>query len=205
VIGKVFDDTNRNGLQDGDEPGIARVRLVTARGLAATTDAYGRFHITCAITPREGRGSNFVVKLDDRTLPTGYRISTPPVQIQRATRGKALEFNFGASIYRVVGLDLSDPVFEPDSTSVREIWKPRIELLLDVLRRAPAVLRLTYLADLEDPRLVDRRVGAMKKELVSLWASQDGGYPLVIEHEVFWRRGAAANAADRRRHEEEKP
>ena len=74
VIGKVFDDVNRNGLQDGDEPGLPGVRLATARGLLATTDRFGRFHITCAVTPREGRGSNFVLKLDDRTLPSGYRV-----------------------------------------------------------------------------------------------------------------------------------
>ena len=76
VIGKVFDDANRNGLQDDGEPGIPGVRLATARGLLATTDQFGRFHITCAITPHEGRGSNFVLKLDDRTLPSGFRGST---------------------------------------------------------------------------------------------------------------------------------
>ena len=76
VLGKVYDDANRNGTQDFDEAGIPGVRLATARGLLATTDQYGRFHITCAITPREGRGSNFVLKLDDRTLPTGFRGST---------------------------------------------------------------------------------------------------------------------------------
>src|SRR5262249_29678360 len=69
VIGKVFDDVNRNGVQDDGETGLAGVRLVTDRGLQATTDRYGRYHITCAITPNESRGSNFVLKLDDRTLP----------------------------------------------------------------------------------------------------------------------------------------
>ncbi|MHC4992925.1 MAG: SdrD B-like domain-containing protein, partial [Planctomycetota bacterium] len=64
VIGKVFDDANRDGFQDPEEAGLPGVRLVTARGLAATTDQYGRFHITCAITPHEGRGSNFILKLD---------------------------------------------------------------------------------------------------------------------------------------------
>ena len=73
VIGKVFDDANRNGLQDEGERGIPQVRLATARGLLATTDQFGRFHITCAITPHEGRGTNFVLKLDDRTLPSGFR------------------------------------------------------------------------------------------------------------------------------------
>ncbi len=115
VIGKVFDDANRNGLQDEGERGIPQVRVATARGLLATTDQFGRFHITCALTPREDRGSNFVLKLDDRTLPSGYRASTQNLQVQRATRGKALEFNFGASIHRVIGLDLADAVFEPGS------------------------------------------------------------------------------------------
>jgi len=205
VIGKVFDDANRNGLQDGGEQGIAGVRLATARGLIATTDQYGRFHITCAITPREGRGSNFVVKLDDRTLPSGYRASISPMQIQRATRGKALEFNFGASIHRVVGLDISDPVFQPDSIELRDLWQPRINLLLDELRRAPAVLRLTYLADLEEPRLVDQRVAATKKQLKTLWNSQEEPFPLVIEHEVFWRRGAPTTGAERRARGEKQP
>jgi hypothetical protein len=84
------------------------VRVVTARGLAATTDQFGRYHITCAITPNENRGSNFVLKLDDRTLPSGFRLSTDQLQIQRATRGKdsASEFRRNDSpsnLHRSVG------------------------------------------------------------------------------------------------------
>src|SRR5215469_16608385 len=97
VIGKVFDDVNGNGRQDLGEKGLPGVRVLTTRGLAAITDEFGRFHITCAITPLEGRGSNFALKLDDRTLPSGYRPTTPAVLVERATRGKALRFEFGAS------------------------------------------------------------------------------------------------------------
>ena len=94
VTGKVFNDTNRNGRQDGNEPGLPGVRVVTPGGLGATTDQFGRYHITCAITPNESRGSNFMLKLDDRTLPSGFRMSTDPVQVQRATRGKNLTAQF---------------------------------------------------------------------------------------------------------------
>jgi hypothetical protein len=87
VLGKVFDDANRNGQQDSGEAGVPGVRLVTTNGLAATTDGYGRYHITCAVVPHESRGSNFVLKLDDRSLPTGFRASTQTLQIERATRG----------------------------------------------------------------------------------------------------------------------
>src|SRR4030095_15570456 len=38
VTGKVFDDANRNGHQDPGEKGLPGVRVVSARGLAATTD-----------------------------------------------------------------------------------------------------------------------------------------------------------------------
>jgi uncharacterized repeat protein (TIGR01451 family) len=200
VLGKVFDDTNRNGLQDDGEAGIGGVRLATARGLLATTDQYGRFHITCAITPREGRGSNFVLKLDDRTLPSGYRGSTELLQIKRATPGKALEFNFGASIHRVVGLDIADPVFEPGSIEMRSIWRPRVEILLTELRKAPAVLRLSYLADLEEPRLVDQRLDVLREEIMDAWAAHEEccSYQLEVETEVFWRRGAPPDGSERR-------
>jgi hypothetical protein len=201
VIGKVYDDANRNGLQDLGEAGIPGVRLATARGLVATTDRYGRYHIACAITPREGRGSNFVLKLDDRTLPTGFRAASNVLQVQRATRGKALELNFGASIHRVIGLDVSDPVFEPGTVEMRAIWKPRIELLLAELRHAPATLRLSYLADLEEPALVAKRVAWLEAEITNRWRAGENccAFELTIESEVFWRRGAPAEPARERR------
>ncbi|HKK51449.1 MAG TPA: OmpA family protein, partial [Myxococcota bacterium] len=188
VLGKVFDDRNRDGIQDAGENGIAGVRLMTVRGLAVTTDPEGRFHITCAVVPDETRGSNFVLKLDDRSLPSGYRMSTRQTQVQRATRGKALRFRFGASIHRVVGLDVADPVFVPGETSLRAQWRPRIERLLDELEKGRGVLRLSYVADVEASRLVDRRLEALKKLIRAAWEER-GEKPLEIETEIFWRRG----------------
>jgi uncharacterized repeat protein (TIGR01451 family) len=190
VTGKVYDDANRNKVQDSGEKGLAGVRVVTTQGLAATTDAFGRFHITCAVTPMEGRGSNFVLKLDDRTLPSGYRPSTDKVVVQRATRGKALKFDFGASIHRVVTLDVADAVFVPGTTEMRRHWQPRIGLLLGELQKAPAILRLSYLADVEDPDLVERRMQSLRKQITESWEALDCCYQLTIEPEVFWRLGA---------------
>jgi len=198
VTGKVFDDANRNGLQDAGERGLAGVRIATARGLLATTDAYGRYHITCAVTPREGRGSNLVLKLDDRTLPTGYRASTDAIKVLRATRGKAVRFNFAASIHRVIGLDLADAVFEPGTTEMRAQWRPRLQLLMTELKKAPAVLRLSYLADVEDADLVERRLNAVKSEIAQSWRELDCCYQLSIEQTVFWRLGGPPKQADLR-------
>jgi uncharacterized repeat protein (TIGR01451 family) len=199
VFGKVYNDANRNGRQDEGEEGLANVRVVTPTGLQATTDQYGRYHITCAITPNDSRGSNFVLKLDDRTLPSGFRLSTDQVQIQRATSGKALQLNFGASIHRVVSIDLLDAAFEPGKTEIREQWKPRLNTLLDELRKAPAVLRLSYVADTEDAALVKQRMDEVKRHLTEAWGgAANSGYPLTIEPEVFWRRGAPPKQSELR-------
>jgi uncharacterized repeat protein (TIGR01451 family)/fimbrial isopeptide formation D2 family protein len=198
VFGKVFDDVNRNGFQDPGEKGLPGVRVVTAQGLTAKTDQYGRFHITCAIVPNDLRGSNFVLKLDDRTLPSGYRMSTDLMQIKHATAGKALKFDFGASIYRVVAVDLSDAAFEPGSTEIRTQWKPRVDVLLGELRKAPSVLRLSYVADTEDAGLVERRLQALKRQVTEAWDADKDRYMLTIEPEVFWRRGAPPKRSDLR-------
>jgi len=194
VTGKVFNDANRNGVQDAGEGGLAGVRVLTAWGLQATTDQYGRYHITCAITPNENRGSNFVLKLDDRTLPSGFRMSTKQLMVKRVTRGKAMQFNFGASIYRVVGIDLSDAAFEPGTTKIRAQWQPRLNVLLEELRKAPSVLRLSYIADTEDAGLVEKRVQAIKRQLTESWGKTN--YALSVEDEVFWRRGAPPKRPD---------
>jgi hypothetical protein len=98
----------------------------------------------------------------------------------------------------VVAIDLSDPAFEPDSTEIRLQWRSRLDLLLGELRKAPAVLRLSYVADTEDANLVQRRLEAVKRQLSEAWETAGGGYPLTIEPEIFWRRGAPPKQPDAR-------
>lgn len=187
IIGKVFDDKNADGYPDTGEKGLGGVRIVSARGLIATTDKYGRFHITCAAIPNEDRGSNFILKLDDRTLPTGYRVTTDNPLVRRVTRGKAIKFNFGAALHRVVRLDIADGAFEPGTTEMREQWKPRIEMLLAEMRKAPSILRISYLGDAEDPAVAKARTEAVKREIAARWEQEL--YPLTVETEVYWRKG----------------
>jgi hypothetical protein len=92
-------------------------------------------------------------------------------------------------------------VFEPGVIEMREIWRPRIELLVQELRTAPAVLRLSYLADLEDPRLVEQRLDSVRAQVMNAWSAQEDCclYQLEVETEVFWRRGAPPEDAEQRR------
>ncbi|MGD8575451.1 MAG: isopeptide-forming domain-containing fimbrial protein [Thiohalophilus sp.] len=193
IIGKVFDDQNLNGYQDEGEPGLPGARVYTARGLEITADEYGRFHVTCAITPNQDRGSNFIMKLDERSLPTGYRVTTENPRVQRVTRGKIVKFNFGATIHRVVKLDMADAVFEPGSAKMRPQWIPRLDLLVGQLRKAASVLRLSYLAENEDDGLVEDRLDAVKQMVEERWEEP---YKLRIETEVFWRGGGPDERGD---------
>ena len=189
LIGKVFDDANLNGYQDEGEAGLPGVRVVTARGLIVTADKFGRFHITCAVVPDPDRGSNFILKMDDRSLPSGYRLTTENPRVQRATRGKMLKFNFGAAIHKVVKLDMADAVFEPGTSEMRVQWKQRIELLMAELKKSASVLRLSYLAEAENESLVNDRLKLVQQEIAKLWKKKQGSYDLTIETEVFWRSG----------------
>jgi hypothetical protein len=96
----------------------------------------------------------------------------------------------------VVGIDLSDAVFEPGTTAIRAQWQPRINLLLEELRKAPAVLRLSYVADTEDAALVERRVEAVRRQLTEAWGPAKDSYVLTIEPEVFWRLGGPPKRPD---------
>jgi len=81
-------------------------------------------------------------------------------------------------------------VFEPGTTEIRVQWQPRIDVLLAELRKSPAVLRLSYVADTEEAALVKKRVEAVQRQLTEDWNAAKPSYRLTIEPEIFWRRGA---------------
>lgn len=97
LIGKVFEDGNYNGYQDEGEPGVPGARLATVNGQLITTDEHGRYHIACAAVPNSRIGSNYVLKLDPRSLPLGWDVTTGNPRSIRLTRGKFGELNFGVA------------------------------------------------------------------------------------------------------------
>ena len=181
VIGRVFDDKNRNGYADDGEPGLPGVRVATVKGLLVTTDPFGRFHVACADIPDAASGSNFIMKLDSRTLPTGYRLTTENPRDVRLTRGKVTKLNFGASIGRVVRLDVKDEAFIAGSTELAPQWASGIEELMATLGSEPSTLRLTYFAGAEGRTLANRRTAALKKLIALRWNKHGAAYDLPVE------------------------
>jgi len=190
IIGKVYDDANTNGYQDRGEQPLPAVRLATARGLLVTTDDNGRYHITCAVVPNEERGSNFIIKLDERSLPSGYRVTTENPRVIRATRGKLAKANFGAAIHRVVRLDLMNGAFvNDDGLELNHEWFNELNTLISVLRGKPSILRLVYIGDAEKEKLAKSRLRAVEKIIKTRWRDSDCCYNLVVEKQVYWRNG----------------
>jgi uncharacterized repeat protein (TIGR01451 family) len=190
VIGKVYDDRNANGYQDEGEAGIAGARIATVQGLLSTTDKYGRFHITCAVVPDPDRGSNFILKLDERSLPSGYRVTTENPRVQRVTRGKVAKFNFGVTLHRVVRLDLADQAFEFGGTAIQEHWGYVLDDLFTQLQERPSILRITYLVEAESEALTQQRLQAVRDSIAARWKEMNCCYDLKIEVEIFWRTGS---------------
>jgi uncharacterized repeat protein (TIGR01451 family) len=182
LIGKVFDDTNGNGREDPGEKGIAGVRLVTAQGLLVTTDAEGRYHIACPIIPAAEVGTNFIVKVDERTLPTGYRLTTDNPETVRLTAGKVSKLNFGASIDRVVRIELGAGAF--DSIALRPEVQQRIAAVLATLEGQASIVRLAYEAVDETDDLIEVRMQAAKSAIEAIWAADAEKYPLRIEEDI---------------------
>ena len=182
LIGKVFDDANANGVEDPGEKGIAGVRLITAQGLLVTTDAQGRYHIACPVHPDAAMGTNFVVKVDERTLPSGYRLTTDNPETVRLTAGKVSKLNFGATIHRVVRVEVNDGAF--DGNELRPAVSQRLDLLVTSLKDQASIVRLAYAAADESDATVASRLQGLKAALAALWKSHDCHYPLRVEEDI---------------------
>ncbi|MCO6180864.1 hypothetical protein NHF53_22485, partial [Ciceribacter sp. RN22] len=184
IIGKVFDDIDRNGYQDEGEPGLPGVRVATVTGWLITTDRHGRFHVACADLPEQRIGSNFIMKLDTRTLPTGYRLTTENPRVVRLTAGKATKLNFGASIGRVVRVNIKDEAFEPDSAELTSRSNAGLDQVLEALRSEQSILRLSYVDAHTDEELAKERIKGLRELIADRWKRTGAGYELEIETRI---------------------
>jgi len=182
IIGKVFDDWNRNGYQDDGEPGLPAVRVATVHGLLVTTDPEGRFNIPCADIPDADIGSNFILKLDTRTLPTGYHVTTENPRRVRLTRGKVVKLNFGASLSRLVRLELNGKVFAPGTSALLPKWEAGLDRLVTALQAESSVLEITYRGS--DGTLARSRLRAVKQAVAQRWSAVPGHYDLAIDTRI---------------------
>jgi uncharacterized repeat protein (TIGR01451 family) len=157
VIGKVYEDRNKNGYQDEGEPGLPNVRIIAAEGIEIRTDPEGRYHVACAMIPDPQIGQNYILKLDTNSLPPGYGVTTENPRVIRLTRGKAGKLNFGVRPPTKVALNVTDSLFAPGS---KELGRDGEDIVKGVVGAAHRYLVLTivYHTDSQDSALKLQRV-----------------------------------------------
>ncbi|MCC0030385.1 MAG: DUF11 domain-containing protein [Brucellaceae bacterium] len=187
VIGKVFDDRNANGYQDEGELGLPGVRIATVKGVLITTDKHGRYSVPCADLPDADIGSNFILKLDERTLPTGFRVTTENPRVVRLTRGKVTKLNFGASVSKVVTVNLNDRAFRTGSAQPVAALDRNLERLVEALTQEPSVLRINYYAGSDGRALATRRLRAVRAIIDGKWRARSTGHVLPVETRMVAR------------------
>lgn len=209
VTGKVFEDFNHNGRQDPrdtsaltnddvydgkwgkyetlpkeprGERGLPHVRLVTPTGTIITTDEHGRYSVPCAELPRD-LGSNFTLKLDTRSLPTGYRVTTENPRTLRLTAGKAAEMNFGVAMSKLVRLDLGAQAFVAGKADPSQALSKALHDYAAQAGDEPVVIHLGYrLSAQEDRGLAKRRLDVVEDLIRREWTGRRAN--LLIERSL---------------------
>ncbi len=192
IIGKVFDDRDGDGYQDEGEPGIPAARLATVNGLLATTDEFGRYHITCVAVPNALIGSNFVLKLDPRSVPAGFAPTIDNPQSIRLTRGKMSELNFGVKKAEVREVNLDARAFADGGTALKPELAAKLKLLAEG-KPQPLIVRINYrLAASEDAGLADVRLAQLKTDIEACFNADWSDVRPVVETNMDRADGAAA-------------
>lgn len=180
VVGRVFNDKNANGKLDPSEPGIAAARIGEQSGLLLRTDNHGRFHLPCELVQQD-LGRNLVLKLDERTLPTGFEPTSENPRIVRLTRGKMVSADFGAALSREVTLNIGDCTFiyVPASAlnGIQErfhpTWTETLSTLIKILEQHPSRLVIEYRGgEHVSAELLQRRLDRVEQEFWTQWQAQ---------------------------------
>jgi hypothetical protein len=137
----------------------------------------------CPVLPDAMLGSNFIVKVDERTLPSGYRLTTDNPETVRLTAGKVSKLNFGATIHHVVRIEVADAAFE--GNSLRADTTQRIDALVATLKDHAYILRLGYTALHEADADINARLHSLKAALTADWKTHDVRFPLRTEEEIL--------------------
>ncbi len=186
VIGQVFDDTDLDGYQDEGEVGVPGVELYTLQGLKITTDKHGRYHIPCAAIPNHSRGSNFSIKLDTDTLPTGFRMTSENPRTIRLTRGKISKANFGVNPMHVLSITLTDDLFTACDDTINAASEQKMIGVLQGLIDQQSVLRVSYYAINADAELAANRIEHFINVVQHIWHDLlEAPYRLEIEYDII--------------------
>ena len=99
----------------------------------------------------------------------------------RLTRGKVVKLDFGASISRLVKLELNGRVFAPGSPSLLPKWDAGLDKLIAALQSESSVLEITYRGE---DALAGVRLRAVKDAITQRWNAVPDHYDLAIDTRI---------------------
>ena len=180
VIGRVFADKNGDGYYDVGEAGLPNVRLVTVDGQVIGTDKHGQYSIPCAALPAN-MGENFILKLDERTLPQAHRISSENPRVIRLTPGKISKLNFAAEPARAIKIELSAKAFDAHTNQPTRQLRAGLDSFLPTLKTQFATLQLVYFDQSGNRTAAKTQLKNIETEIERYWDSIGTPYELVIQ------------------------
>lgn len=138
IIGKVYEDANRNGWQDAGEAGVAGAMVVLDDGSYALADQHGRYHFP-AVKPGPR-----ALKINLRALAPGAETTGDEVAVVNVTPGLLAKANFGVIYRRETETIGRDAVFGL-TTAARTDEKPAsvvgsVETLTALINGSPLAL-----------------------------------------------------------------
>lgn len=184
IIGRVYNDKNANGYLSKGEAGIAGVNLYTAQGLQVTTDDKGRFHIACIPLPHKTIGSNFILKLDEKSLPPAHHLTSENPRIIRMTSSLIRKVNFGVAPDNVISLELTDAAFDSKTDILKDEFSSQLPDIIEALSGQKSTLHLTYYPSANGNR---ERLDKLNTKIQTLWKLHGDDYDLNIERKTVWQ------------------
>lgn len=172
IIGKVFLDNDGNNYQTTEDAGIMNARIATARGWLVTTDSDGKYSIACAAYPDPQRGSNFVLKLDESSLPRGYRVVSENPRTVRVTAGKVTEANFAVSGPAMLRIEMNQNAFADGSVELLNDWKDMLIGLESQLPDRDVALQVIYRSSDASSALSRKRIETIFSFINTYWSEK---------------------------------
>jgi uncharacterized repeat protein (TIGR01451 family) len=182
IIGRVYQDLNLSGYPDQGEPGMPNAHVYTVNGVKIITDEHGRYHVPCAELPKD-IGSNYILKVDERSLPNGWHLTSTNPKVLRLTKGKMAQFNFGVMKAALIEIEVDNRAFVQGRAEPETALDASIERMIDAIASKPSIIRLDYKVSGEGQGIAKRRLKELEDQIQDAWRGR-GQYTLNIEMNV---------------------
>lgn len=104
IIGKVYIDSNNNGIHDGNDKFTENIVIYTSNGVRVITDSKGKFSIP------DIQNGQMVLKVDSKSLPKGVYLPVQALKLQKESEQKIASIqdkevdlnNFNKKVFVVV-------------------------------------------------------------------------------------------------------